>query len=436
MKIFSKPVSVIIGVLISTSALSQSESDSVVSALQERIRVLELTEIVQSMTQRSLLTPGYHPELKALIAAQAYNFWKANPSEKFVSHLNVYSALHYANKYLQLDSTIMDYAYNQILGHNEMVISIELGSDSYFYSAGSDGKVLKWDINNPKVVPTTIFEGDDLIRSIDISHDERFLMILTKTSGTIILDIKGNEKGEINQPMTDPEVLQAASFLPGKDAYISVNRKGEIKLTGLMYDKQPIGQAASRILSIAIDPAQYEFYLGSEAGNITKADESGKVSKIYFDQPYAINSMDISNDNHYLAIGRELGDAVIWDLKSKEQIRTISGHQSGVMDVEFSPDSKTLLTASRDGTARIWDIDNPRKFPLLLDDHNGWVMTAAFNKDGSKIITGCKDNFIRIWEVNHKTLADRICQLVDRNMTSEEWSEYVGENIPYQTTCP
>ncbi|MFY0598713.1 MAG: hypothetical protein JXR03_03505 [Cyclobacteriaceae bacterium] len=422
--------------LICYSSFSQDEKSVEIQRLKDKIRTLELTEIVQSMSQRSLLMPGYHPELKALVACQAFNFWEENPDEKFVSHLNVYSALHYANKYLTYDSTLLDYAYNQILGHSQMVVSVELGSGSYFYSAGSDGRVLRWNINEPKAIPSTVFEGKDLIRSIDISHDDRFLMIVTKNTGTVIIDLQENPMGEMSAPLLDREVLMAASFLPDKDAYLAVNRKGEIKLKGYEYDTTAIGQSTSKVLSIAINPEDYKFYLGTEAGSIMKMDEWGKESKIMFEKAYAINAMDISDDHSMMAIGRELGDAVIWNLKTREVIRIISGHQSAVTDVEFSPDGHTLLTASRDGTARLWDIKNTRKLPIVLDDHYDWVMTAAFNKEGDQIITGSKDNYLRIWEVNPAMLAKRICELTDRNLSEEEWREYVGENIPYRKTCP
>jgi WD40 repeat protein len=285
-------------------------------------------------------------------------------------------------------------------------------------------------------MPQTVFEGLDLIRSIDISSDERFLMIVTKNRGIIILDLNENALDEISEPLYDAEMVQAASFLPDKLAYLTVNRKGEIKLKGYKYDTTAIGQFTSKVLSIAINPADYQFYLGTAAGEINKLKESGEQSKIIFERAYAINAMDISDDYKMLAIGRELGDAVIWDLENHEAIRVISGHQSAVTDVEFSPDGKSLLTASRDGTARIWDINNTRKLPFVLDDHNDWVMTCAYNKQGSQIITGSKDNYIRIWQVDPSDLADRICELVQRNLTGEEWLEYVGENIPYQKTCP
>ena len=82
--------------------------------LESQIEILKTTELVQSMAQRSLLTPSYFPEKKALVARQAYNFWIENPGDRLVSHLNVYQALYYANKYLGYDP-VNKQSYNQAL---------------------------------------------------------------------------------------------------------------------------------------------------------------------------------------------------------------------------------------------------------------------------------------------------------------------------------
>jgi len=103
--------------------------------------------------------------------------------------------------------------------------------------------------------------------------------------------------------------------------------------------------------------------------------------------------------------------------------------------LDFSPDDRFLLTASRDRTARVWDIGNPRKLPIVLDDHKDWVMSARFNHDGNYILTGCKDNLIRRWPINPEELATRICNYVEREMTSEEWKDYIGTQS-FESTCP
>jgi len=136
------------------------------------------TELVMSMSQRSLVMPGYLTELKALIARQAFNFWDTGNVDPYVSYLNVYQALYEANKYLDYDSA-KKLAFNQIGFHSDAVTSVVFGKDSdFYYSSSIDGKVLKWDINNPGSIPETVYESDKIIQSLEISTDGNVLMAI------------------------------------------------------------------------------------------------------------------------------------------------------------------------------------------------------------------------------------------------------------------
>jgi len=176
-------------------------------------------------------------------------------------------------------------------------------------------------------------------------------------------------------------------------------------------------------------------YAGTDQGVVQMWDANMDESYLVIPELYRINSLTISPNKKMLAIGREKGDAIIWDLENEKLIRTISGHQSAIMDLDFSPNNELLLTASRDGTSRVFEINNPRKLPMVFDDHNDWVMTAAFDHSGTRAITGSKDGLIRIWELDMGVLAERLCTYVTREMTQEEWHDYVGADVPFQTTC-
>ena len=422
-------------VLLILSLASHGQSDSLrllLKAQEAKIKTLEFSELVQSMSQRSLLMPSYQSELKALVARQAYEFWKTNSSEIYVSHLNIYLALYYANKYLGNEDK--SYAFNQVIGHTESVVSIQFGKNpNILYSAGSDGKVLKWDLNNLEHVPTVIYEGKHLIRSIDLSFDEKWVLIVTKEKGVVLVpleDISSESSGTIY----DPEPVQTAVFYPNELKYLTVNETGELKNKGYQIETPVIGTTKSRVSSLTIKEDDNEIYAGLAEGNVLVLGDNG-TSDIKTKDFYSINAMAISHNHRLLALGRELGDAIIWDLEKKEIIRTISGHQSAVTDVDFHPNNNLLLTSSRDGTAKIWDIYESKKLPLVLDDHLSWVLTASFDPTGEQIITGAADNFIRVWPLNPDVLANRICELVSRNLTQEEWDEFIGDRAPFKETC-
>ncbi len=73
-------------------------------------------------------------------------------------------------------------------------------------------------------------------------------------------------------------------------------------------------------------------------------------------------------------------------------------HADSLSHAGFSPDGSMVVTASRDGTARIWDAatGEPLTEPL---QHGGIVNYAEFSPDGSRIVTASNDNCAIIWDV-------------------------------------
>ena len=51
-------------------------------------------------------------------------------------------------------------------------------------------------------------------------------------------------------------------------------------------------------------------------------------------------------------------DIILWDAASGKPILTLKGHSNGVRALGFSPDGKSLVSGSMDGTAKVWDVVN------------------------------------------------------------------------------
>ena len=62
-----------------------------------------------------------------------------------------------------------------------------------------------------------------------------------------------------------------------------------------------------------------------------------------------------------------------------------------VVSASFSPDGSRIVTASWDGTAKVWDAESGAEL-LTLKGHAAQVTSASFSPDGSRIVTGSVDN--------------------------------------------
>lgn len=62
----------------------------------------------------------------------------------------------------------------------------------------------------------------------------------------------------------------------------------------------------------------------------------------------------------------------------------------------YSPDGKRIITASQDGTARVWEAESGREL-LELRGHTNEVTSATFSPDGQRVLTGSLDGTARLW---------------------------------------
>jgi WD40 repeat protein len=73
-------------------------------------------------------------------------------------------------------------------------------------------------------------------------------------------------------------------------------------------------------------------------------------------------------------------------------------HDDQVWGAQFSPDGKRIVTASLDGTARVWDAATGWPLSERLH-HLGKVFTALFSPDGERVLTASSDGTARVWDV-------------------------------------
>ena len=110
--------------------------------------------------------------------------------------------------------------------------------------------------------------------------------------------------------------------------------------------------------------------------------------------------IDGNDDNarFRLASGSEDGKIRIWDLTRRKAIATLDSHVSVVRGLDYSIETSTLVSASRDKTITVWDSKtwkSKKVIPVLEV-----VEAAGFLNGGTLIYTGGEKGRLRLWDVD------------------------------------
>lgn len=147
--------------------------------------------------------------------------------------------------------------------------------------------------------------------------------------------------------------------------------------------------------------------------------------------------MVIDPQRRWLATAGVDGTVNLWDVDqlpaAKNNAKTEPAHKfdplgGGIVSIAFTKEGNTLAAASDDGSIWLWDFAQSAGNPsrrLLISDELG-IESIAFDDNGKLVVVS--GTAVREWETDPDVLADTVCDKVYRDLTTDEWVQYVDHD--------
>ena len=87
---------------------------------------------------------------------------------------------------------------------------------------------------------------------------------------------------------------------------------------------------------------------------------------------------------------------------------------------------------------RLWNWRDPASVRLTItEDFNGNanITGLAFTSGGARLLVSGGTSELLDWTADTGELADLVCDVVKRDLSSQEWVDYIGPNVSYEPTC-
>ncbi len=399
-------------------------------ALARKERYLSLSKAL------ALKATGNFPDkqLKGLLAMQAYKFNKEHEGNPFNADVfaGIYAALG-ANGFNDLTT-------RPLKGHEQQVNAVTTGSGTgeYIYSGDSRGKILHWQIENGVVTADTIMrqqQGTHVIQDLVMSPDDKYLLAA----------------GDFRDPETNEAFMQVIN-LDNRQVTVIKGFSGTVK-------------------DIEVLEPSSRYFILSEAGkNIQEVDLNAKTVHDFIRPPVKINDLNISHNGRLLAGAGADGKVYVWDISNNNQLipypeypqsvftslrfsrddnylvvgeldgpislfntqtqtrdRIFTDNLARISDIKFSPDGNYMAVASLNKTIRVWNMHNLNDQPYVLY-LSGWASSLSFSPDSKFLFGGgFEHGEVKVWPMNIEVMANRLCGLLTRNFSTQEWEMYVAE---------
>jgi WD40 repeat protein len=194
-------------------------------------------------------------------------------------------------------------------------------------------------------------------------------------------------------------------------------------------------------------------------GSYAEMDATGNVEEKKPYLPNVVTAAYYDEDTDCLLLGTE--DGTVYPVNKYNRVmETLAAHKSRCVSITML--GSVVVTGGYDKTAYIWNMDNlmfesgmsfreelnekntvrravnsskiPTEWLVPVDyTYDGWTLSVCGDADGKTVWIGTSAGNVILLNSSADDMAHQLYNKINRNLTQQEWTRYVGASIPYMT---
>ena len=359
------------------------------------------------------------PELAALLAIESFDIASANSGS--MNDGTLYEAASKALMALAKDYTpIVKQMPNAVLGLNVKNGELNLVDDKGMFN--------RYDANTYTLIESVVsLQEPEEINTAYLNPIQDGFAIGLNTFSL-------NLYGENEKTLTGHSgLIRAVAFRSTNPTLITGGRDAKV----MLWDDNG-GQSdvvfESRIKSIDALPNAPYCFVGCENGATYKLDLQNKKTTVFATRTNArVETISQTEMGETLAIGYSDGITQIFSI-SGELEKEVLGVGS-VVSIKMSKKNNILAIVSSGRLITVYTLSNLNILPIEIKLDRP-IKAMDINKTNGEIYVSCSDRTVHKYPTQTDWYIERLRENVKRELTEDEWSTFIGKDIPYRQVKP
>jgi WD40 repeat protein len=301
---------------------------------------------------------------------------------------------------VKLMSSIQVQKLQTLTGHKDAVYAVVSGEDpSQFFSTGGDGMVALWDLKSSQ-------DGEliaKLPNSIYAIHSVGDLLVVGHNYDGIHL-INPKEKKELaSLKTTDAAIFDLQShesdvFIATGDGALTVINLNNLAIKARLVNSEKSAR------TIAVNPKKGEMAVGYSDNFIRIFSlDNYTLKKEWAAHTNSIFTLRYSPDSRFLLSGSRDARLKAWDCEADYRLsEEVAAHMYAINSLSFSPDGKHFVTCSLDKSIKLWDADQLRLLKVIDKarhaGHGTSVNKLLWTAFDGQVVSASDDRTISTWK--------------------------------------